>query len=567
MYFLTHTKHPWKRRASVLALAFSISAGSLLAPADSLAAGYDKVSDGVYQMLDGTSIYGVVSRGIDVSHWQGDIDWNQVAGDDISFVMLGTRYKGAVDPRFHENAAEAHAAGIQLGAYIYSYATDPAMAEAEADFILDLVKDYPISYPIAFDIEDSSQSSLSPSEISAIINAFCQKIEAAGYHPIVYANDYWLANKIDLSQMDYDVWVARYEVKHAFEQPVMWQATSTGSVNGIQGNVDIDFQYQDFSDVITPNLWRTINGTVYYYQNYQMQKEAWINDGTGWFYLNSTGQPATEWLNQNGTSYYLDPASGRMAQGWLDLGGSWYYFNESGAMQTGWIQTDTGRFYLNSDGVMQTGWHQDQNRWFYLKENGSMATGWRPIDNQWYYFDGNGIMQTGWIQTDTGWYRLNDSGQMMTGWTEDNGRWFYLNADGSMATGLIQDNGNLYYLNPADGVMAANTAITANGITYLADAHGICTPAPAEENAGTSSDGQTSPAGDSAGNANTDGQSGGQLPDNTTQITSPNPGDAPWGNSSNGGSGSGIAGAVDGGTGSPGGSGNQTSSPVVGPGV
>ena len=140
---------------------------------------HTKLAEGTYQLLDGTPVGGVLARGIDVSHWQGSIDWDKVARDDISFVMLGTRYNGQVDPRFHENTQGAVRAGVKLGAYIYSYATDVAMAEAEADFVLDLIKDYPISYPVAFDVEAEVQRPLSPDLLADMINAFCRKIGRA----------------------------------------------------------------------------------------------------------------------------------------------------------------------------------------------------------------------------------------------------------------------------------------------------------------------------------------------------------------------------------------------------
>ena len=103
-------------------------------------------------------------------------------------------------------------------------------AEAEADFVLDIIKDYPISYPVAFDVEDANtQGKLPKDQLTAIIKKFCDKVEAAGYYPIVYANDYWIANKLDMNALKkYDIWVARYNVKHSYPNPVMWQATSTG---------------------------------------------------------------------------------------------------------------------------------------------------------------------------------------------------------------------------------------------------------------------------------------------------------------------------------------------------
>lgn len=100
-----------------------------------------------------------------------------------------------------------------------------------------------------------------------------KKISDSGYYPIIYANENWLKNKLDMSLMDYPVWVARYSARPSYQNPVMWQATSTGSVKGINGNVDIDFQFKDFSGQIPANTWRTINGKRYYYSNYAKQKK------------------------------------------------------------------------------------------------------------------------------------------------------------------------------------------------------------------------------------------------------------------------------------------------------
>lgn len=329
---------------------FMLGISSLLIPTRPVwaASSHDRLSANTYQLADGTAITNVLARGIDISHWQGEINWQEVARNDIRFVMLGTRYQGEVDPQFDSNARGAVDAGLKLGAYIYSYAMTVEEAEAEADFILDLIKDYPISYPVAFDIEDNSQKSLDPTQISAMINAFCKKIADAGYYPLVYANDYWLSNKIDLSQLHYDVWVARYETQHIFERPVMWQVTNTGSVDGISGNVDINFQYQDFSGKLPADLWRLIDGNYYYYKNYVMQKNCWIMDQGIWYHLNADGIMSTG-LIEDGGSYYFLRDSGAMATGWRMLDDSWYYFGGDGAMQTGWIGDDTAWYYLNPE--------------------------------------------------------------------------------------------------------------------------------------------------------------------------------------------------------------------------
>lgn len=392
-----------------------------------------KKVNGTYQMPDGSAINNVLFRGIDVSRWQGDINWSQVAADDVSFVMLGTRSKGAVDPYFHRNIQQASAAGVKVGVYIYSLATTPEMAVDEANFVLDLIHDYPVSYPVAFDMEDSTQGALSKDELAAIANAFCSRISQAGYYPVIYANDNWLANKLDMSKMDYPVWVARYSAKPAYQNPVMWQATSTGAVNGISGNVDIDFQFKDFTSVIPANTWRTIQGNTYYYQNYVKQKNAWIDDGTGWFYMNGDGLASKGWLTLSGTSYYLDDSTGRMITGWKSDNGKWYYFGSSGSLSKGWINDGGTWYYSDSQGVMQTGWLEEGGSQYYLKGSGAMATGWREMDGAWYYFEGSG----------------------------------------RMAKGMIDVGGLHYYMDPSTGRMAANTVVDINGTNYQADGSGV----------------------------------------------------------------------------------------------
>ena len=129
---------------TVMSLSLAIS---LLSPMTAFAANeWTMQSPGVYQMLDGSSLSGVVARGIDLSHYQGDVNWDKVAADDVQFIIHGTRYKGKIDPVIRRNLTEANKRGIKLGIYIYSYAMNVEQADAEADFVLDIIKDYPISY-------------------------------------------------------------------------------------------------------------------------------------------------------------------------------------------------------------------------------------------------------------------------------------------------------------------------------------------------------------------------------------------------------------------------------------
>lgn len=491
---MRHKKIVIRFAAATLCAFMGISTGFYPAMNSWAAAGYERVN-GTYQMRDGTVLDKVIARGIDVSRWQGNVDWTAVAANDVSFVMLGTRSKGVIDPNFHTNIRGASAAGIKVGAYIYSLATTPDMAREEADFVLNLVKDYPVNFPIAFDAEDSATlGSLPPTQVSEIINAFCDRIQEAGYYPIVYANDYWLTNKIDLSKMKRDVWVARYEAQHKYTDPIMWQVTSTGSIQGINGNVDIDFLYKDLTPKLPGNLWRTIGGKTYYYQNYAVQKDSWINDGTGWFYMNGEGLASTGWLEKDGQKYYLDESNGRMNTGWKQLSDRWYFFNGSGAMNTGWLTDNGSRYYLNNDGTMAsgwstidgkkyylndssgqmvTGWKNLDGKWYHLQDDGVMSTGWKDINGKRYHLNNDGVMATGWFtegdskyflgdsgavttgwsKLDDTWYYFNQGGSMASGWTNVDNTWYYLSKEGKMQTGWLDDRGTKYYLSTSSGKM------------------------------------------------------------------------------------------------------------------
>lgn len=482
-----------------------------------------KKVNGVYQMPDGSAIQNVLARGIDVSRWQGEIDWKQAAADDVSFVMLGTRSKGAVDPYFHRNIQQASAAGVKVGVYIYSLATTVEMAEAEADFVLDLIHDYPVSYPVAFDMEDSTQGNLSKEELAAIANAFCKKISDAGYYPIIYANENWLKNKLDMSRMDYPVWVARYSARPSYQNPVMWQATSTGSVKGINGNVDIDFQFKDFSDRIPANTWRTINGKRYYYSNYTKQKNAWAKDGSDWYYMDSEGLASTGWITVSGSRYYLDETTGKMQtgwrqdqgkwyylgstgavkKGWIEDNGAWYYTDSDGIMQTGWLNADGKRYYLEPSGKMAVGWTNQNGKWYYLDASGALAKGWIQDNGSWYYSDANGVMQTGWISEGGKRYYLKGSGAMAAGWREMDGAWYYFDGSGAMATGMIEVNGLHYYMDPSTGRMAAGRTLEIGGAVYEAAADGHLIPQGQEESGSTNQESAPESAGTPSGSSGT----------------------------------------------------------------
>ena len=194
--------------------------------------------------------------GIDVSHWQGDIDWMAVKESGVNYAILRAgygRYASQVDKQFYQNYEGATAAGIPVGAYWYSYAMSPAEARLEAKACLEVIDGLSFEYPIAFDFEEPEQLALSVAECSAIIEAFCDEMEAAGYFVTLYCSSYYLTNKVSEEvRTEQDIWVAHYNVsKPSYTGAYgMWQYGCTGIVPGIAGDVDCNWCYRDYPTII-----------------------------------------------------------------------------------------------------------------------------------------------------------------------------------------------------------------------------------------------------------------------------------------------------------------------------
>lgn len=196
------------------------------------------------------SANGSISRGVDVSKHNGGVNWNQVAASGIQFAFIkaGSTNSG-IDPQFAANITGAQAAGLKTGVYIYSYAVTPEQAANEANLILQWIAPYTVNYPVVFDIEDKCHKNLSNQQLIDIINAFCSVIDAAGYYPVVYSNKNMFVQK--LSTVGWDKWVAQYNSSCEYNNNVcFWQYSSNGSVSGINGRVDVNYQYKDYSGLI-----------------------------------------------------------------------------------------------------------------------------------------------------------------------------------------------------------------------------------------------------------------------------------------------------------------------------
>lgn len=183
---------------------------------------------------------------IDVSYHQGVIDWEKVKASGIDGVIIRCGYGQDMtsqdDKKWKRNADECTRLGIPFGAYLYSYAKGKAMARGEAQHMLRLLKGYKLDFPAYYDLEEPG------TEAYAVENAkeFTAIMEEAGYQVGIYANNYWFNNILKTSLDPLTRWIARYSSEEPDMECDMWQNTSNGSVQGINGRVDMNICYRDF---------------------------------------------------------------------------------------------------------------------------------------------------------------------------------------------------------------------------------------------------------------------------------------------------------------------------------
>ena len=189
---------------------------------------------------------------IDVSTWNGNIDWDKVYKSGVRYAMIrssfGIENPNQIDNKFVRNIENAIKVGIKCGIYHYSYARSVAEAKKEADFCLKTIKNYKIDLPVAFDIEDSSQTNLGKDTLTSIVIAFCDRIKSAGYRPMLYCNPNWLCNYLHKDKLinKYDIWLANWGVSAPSYNCAIWQYSENGSVPGISGSVDMNWIYKDY---------------------------------------------------------------------------------------------------------------------------------------------------------------------------------------------------------------------------------------------------------------------------------------------------------------------------------
>lgn len=190
----------------------------------------------------------VIAKGIDVSIWNGTIDWSK-ASQVVDFAILRIGYEYTLDTQFTNNAAGCNKYGVPFGVYIYSYAESEAEAIKEAEFVISVLKNYDVDLPIFFDIEDDVHKVLSSTQIQNIVKAFCETIRDAGYEPGLYTFLSWFNSHFGGTYYNsLPKWVAQIDVnKCSYTKGLtMWQYSWVGSISGISGDVDCNYHYGEF---------------------------------------------------------------------------------------------------------------------------------------------------------------------------------------------------------------------------------------------------------------------------------------------------------------------------------
>lgn len=195
------------------------------------------------------------AQGIDVSKYQGEIDWQKVQNSGlVDFAILrcgyGTNQTNWDDERWNYNSSECERLGIPYGVYLYSYADNTTKAKSEAQHVIRLIKGKKLSYPIYYDIEDKVMEKLSVTQLGEIVKTFTTTLESAGYTNIgIYSNRSWFTEQLTAPVFSkYPKWVASWGNTCSYSGNYhMWQYTSKGTVPGISGTVDMNFKIGNWS--------------------------------------------------------------------------------------------------------------------------------------------------------------------------------------------------------------------------------------------------------------------------------------------------------------------------------
>ncbi len=196
-------------------------------------------------------------RGIDVSKFQGNIDWDKVKNDDVGYAYIRLGYRGyesgkiVTDEKYEDNIEGCNRVGLDCGVYFFTEAINEAEGREEAEFVLEHLEGYHTELPIVLDVEQSANvyksrtRNLTYEERTKIVIAFCERIKEAGYTPMIYGNLKSMMVMLDFSQLEeYDKWFAYYRSPLRFPYKIkMWQYSASGEVDGIKGDADLNLMF------------------------------------------------------------------------------------------------------------------------------------------------------------------------------------------------------------------------------------------------------------------------------------------------------------------------------------
>lgn len=216
------------------------------------------LENGQVEYVDDTDVV-LSKKGIDVSKYQGDIEWKKVAADGVEYAFIRAGVRGSTegklmkDINFEDNIEGALENGIETGVYFFTQAITEEEAIEEAEFVLDMIRSYNITYPVVLDLEEVTSANartagLTREEYTKNCIAFCRTIQDAGYTPMIYGNLKTFLIMLDMEQIEaYEKWFAYYNTPVYFPYEFsVWQYSSKGTVNGIKGDVDMNICMQNF---------------------------------------------------------------------------------------------------------------------------------------------------------------------------------------------------------------------------------------------------------------------------------------------------------------------------------
>lgn len=386
---------------------------------------------------------------IDVSEWQGDIDWAKAKADGVEGVIirLGYGWGNNADKKAQRNISECKRLGIPFGIYWYSYADTPSIAKGEGADVVAKLKQFGVNpsdlaYPVYYDLEkwtwEGHQPPTDPNVYNDIVNNWYSALQSAGYKNLgVYSYTSYLQGPLNHANIyAKTTWVAQYGARMGFNSfPTNsrgWQYTSSGKVDGISGTVDMNaFGNKEF---VNGGHWVTKNGQKYWRDSdgsLARSKEIYDPESNAWYWIDSDGTMAHDkdvYLRSNGGKWVRYDSNGHMIKGEDFRYGVWYNFDfTTGAMSKGMTYLSNG------------------NKWVYY----DMVTGKMAHGEAYLNFD----------KEHSGWYLFdNITGARCTGdifIRANGGKWVrYDQKTGKMVKGLQKQNGLWYYFDPVTGAMA-----------------------------------------------------------------------------------------------------------------